>query len=940
MARNKQEDRLSALVRSTERDTWEKGQQAGRWLSQHMYSEKEKREMEKKRRAQQRKAQAAQPESAPEEGAPGGAAFQAGQTGAGQQGQKPTPATGVSAQQNAAWQAAADGDGQAPAWVEEFLQMPFSSTMDENMAALAQQKTPAQIAREDANQAQAYRDSQYRASGQYGSRGGTGPGDTRTNAQKRAGVLLGEANMAQQRAFQTNAYANQLEAEEAAASEAIAAQQQAQEEAQQAQAAAQQAQEEAAARQDPQRKEYWAEQWRSYGQQLDEAKQNGASPQALHALQEQRDVAYQNYMRLSGQETVARSEQQARQKELAQQAQAQAQQQAPQAGQGSSEIEAAIQQTGQALTDVRLKIADLRAAGAEYAPDGGYSEPFQAALDEEARLESQLAAQQAQAYQQAQASVNWGTLWGWASPDYEMTDAQKAVAAELVEQWNGTIGPKFDEYYETARRLHALGQSTDEVEMLLLQAEIMDALATKVSGVRSAFSGAGNALPLVPQMRGALEAENWRRAGFEGENPLGVAQRSQGAATQNPLAYQAGYLASSMGQYAAGSAAMKALPGVGRVLDDVAGALSGTQAMQKLQTAPVLGQLGTRQALAGMMGDSMLDLALSTIPKGMGLEMEYARQQREGLRPGETSLTQGDIFRQLAADAGLNAASGALAELVPAALGALDDLWNGQPVLNAAQQQGFEAMRQGLAPSANQQAALHSLWGEAPGYVPAHRGSWGEVPAAPAAAGTAQDAAEAAQRQAFLKWTQGEAMTPQEKQLVDDLWNTDPAKASEYWAAGEFLDTEVPGASSLDGGGFNGTMKTEGATKIVHRDGTVEIVGEGEITNWIDHRPYLKKNSRPSFRKKVPEQTFVYLQTQSEDGLVRDPLENVVINWDLGQPRRGVWDMGHIPTQKYSDVHARYVREELTPEEFRNWYNDYRNYRAELPSTNRSHKME
>ena len=66
---------------------------------------------------------------------------------------------------------------------------------------------------------------------------------------------------------------------------------------------------------------------------------------------------------------------------------------------------------------------------------------------------------------------------------------------------------------------------------------------------------------------------------------------------------------------------------------------------------------------------------------------------------------------------------------------------------------------------------------------------WAAIP--PAAAGTAQDAAEAAQRQAFLKWTQGEALTPQEKQLVDDLWNTDPAKASEYWAAGEFLDTEV-----------------------------------------------------------------------------------------------------------------------------------------------------
>ncbi len=125
-------------------------------------------------------------------------------------------------------------------------------------------------------------------------------------------------------------------------------------------------------------------------------------------------------------------------------------------------------------------------------------------------------------------------------------------------------------------------------------------------------------------------------------------------------------------------------------------------------------------------------------------------------------------------------------------------------MLNAAQQQGFEALRQGMAPSANQQAELHSLWEKAPGYVPAHRGGWGEVPAAPAAdaaggfrsgplaLGAAQDAGEAAQRRAFLKWTQGEAMTAQEKQLVDGLWNTDPHRASEYWAAGEFLDTEVP----------------------------------------------------------------------------------------------------------------------------------------------------
>ena len=85
----------------------------------------------------------------------------------------------------------------------------------------------------------------------------------------------------------------------------------------------------------------------------------------------------------------------------------------------------------------------------------------------------------------------------------------------------------------------------------------MDTLATKLSNVRSAFSGAGNALPLVPQIREALEDRNWQRAGFEEENPLGLSERSESAQTQNPLAYGAGYMGSMLGQYALGSAAMK-----------------------------------------------------------------------------------------------------------------------------------------------------------------------------------------------------------------------------------------------------------------------------------------------------------------------------------------------------------------------------------------------
>ena len=136
-----------------ERDSWEKGQQAGRWLSQHLYSEREKREMEQKRRGTRAG------ERKPEAGRPGVKAAEAAQTEAGRGGgaqstpegtQKRTPATGVSAQQDAAWQAAGQsGAGQAPAWLEEFLQMPFESTMDENMAALAQEKTNAYAEFED-----------------------------------------------------------------------------------------------------------------------------------------------------------------------------------------------------------------------------------------------------------------------------------------------------------------------------------------------------------------------------------------------------------------------------------------------------------------------------------------------------------------------------------------------------------------------------------------------------------------------------------------------------------------------------------------------------------------------------------------------------------------------------------------------------------------------
>ena len=101
-------------------------------------------------------------------------------------------------------------------------------------------------------------------------------------------------------------------------------------------------------------------------------------------------------------------------------------------------------------------------------------------------------------------------------------------------------------------------------------------------------------------------------------------------------------------------------------------------------------------------------------------------------------------------------------------------------------------------------------------------------------------------------------------------------------------------------------------------------------------KPYT--NSRPSFRKGVVEQ--VWENAKGPDGLVRDPNTGEVINWTPEESRKGVWDMGHIPEAKYSEMHEAYMNGELTTKEFVDWYNDPANYRPELPSNNRSHKYE
>lgn len=72
---------------------------------------------------------------------------------------------------------------------------------------------------------------------------------------------------------------------------------------------------------------------------------------------------------------------------------------------------------------------------------------------------------------------------------------------------------------------------------------------------------------------------------------------------------------------------------------------------------------------------------------------------------------------------------------------------------------------------------------------------------------------------------------------------------------------------------------------------------------------------------------------------VQDP-SGATIVWDRTKPRNGQWDMGHIPGQKYFDIHTRYMKGEISLDEFLNWYRNPQNYRPELPKTNRSRLYE
>ena len=143
---------------------------------------------------------------------------------------------------------------------------------------------------------------------------------------------------------------------------------------------------------------------------------------------------------------------------------------------------------------------------------------------------------------------------------------------------------------------------------------------------------------------------------------------------------------------------------------------------------------------------------------------------------------------------------------------------------------------------------------------------------------------------------------------------------------------------SLTGMATYGTL-SEAELEVMNLEASLELekqqlgnVGESSSGS----KPYT--NSRPSYGKNQVNEVWENAKDPIT-GKVYDP-SGVEITWDKTKPRNGQWDMGHIPSEKYSEMHQLYMDDVISKDEFLEWYRNPRNYRPELPSTNRSHKYE
>lgn len=103
--------------------------------------------------------------------------------------------------------------------------------------------------------------------------------------------------------------------------------------------------------------------------------------------------------------------------------------------------------------------------------------------------------------------------------------------------------------------------------------------------------------------------------------------------------------------------------------------------------------------------------------------------------------------------------------------------------------------------------------------------------------------------------------------------------------------------------------------------------------------PYA--NDRPKYGKGQVDEVWERAKDENGEVWVEDTNGDLYkIDWEPGQPRKDVWDMGHLRGQEYRDLRDDYLSGKITREEFLERYRDPTRYSVQDPLRNQGHQDE
>ena len=141
-----------------------------------------------------------------------------------------------------------------------------------------------------------------------------------------------------------------------------------------------------------------------------------------------------------------------------------------------------------------------------------------------------------------------------------------------------------------------------------------------------------------------------------------------------------------------------------------------------------------------------------------------------------------------------------------------------------------------------------------------------------------------------------------------------------HTSSGDLPPTGEPGSFGYDADGHRMPYANH---RPDYADGQVEQV-------WNNSREeQIRLIEQGSIDRPIPDENQLWVRTADDEWRL--------VEWEPGQSRDGLWDMGHIPEARYAELHQSYLNHEMSLDEFLAEYREPANYRVEDPARNRAH---